>query len=97
MSVGHYENFPVASVILPRRLREPIAAIYHFGGSRHSFTALVHVEQTGLHAAITGVVTDGWRQGRLVSGEYTQITCSHDGLTTDCFRGHLELGRGGGG
>jgi len=74
-----------------------IAAIYHFGGSRHSFTALVHVEQTGLHAAITGVVTDGWRQGRLVSGEYTQITCSHDGLTTDCFRGHLELGRGGGG
>lgn len=30
MSVGHYENFPVASVILPRRLREPIAAIYHF-------------------------------------------------------------------
>ncbi|MDB5804673.1 MAG: Squalene/phytoene synthase [Betaproteobacteria bacterium] len=30
MSVGHYENFPVASIILPRRLREPIAAIYHF-------------------------------------------------------------------
>jgi phytoene synthase len=33
MSVGHYENFPVASVILPRRLREPIAAIYHFARS----------------------------------------------------------------
>lgn len=30
MSVGHYENFPVASIILPRRLREPITAIYHF-------------------------------------------------------------------
>jgi len=30
MSVGHYENFPVASIILPRHLREPIAAIYHF-------------------------------------------------------------------
>ena len=30
MSVGHYENFPVASIILPQRLREPIAAIYHF-------------------------------------------------------------------
>lgn len=30
MSVGHYENFPVASVILPKRLRRPIAAIYHF-------------------------------------------------------------------
>ncbi len=30
MSVGHYENFPVASVLLPKRLRKPVAAIYHF-------------------------------------------------------------------
>ena len=30
MSVGHYENFPVASVLLPRRVRKPVAAIYHF-------------------------------------------------------------------
>jgi squalene synthase HpnC len=30
MSVDHYENFPVASVLLPRRLRRPVAAIYHF-------------------------------------------------------------------
>jgi len=30
MSVDHYENFPVASVLLPRRLRKPVAAIYHF-------------------------------------------------------------------
>jgi len=73
-----------------------IAAIYHFGGSRHSFTALVHVEQTGLHAVIVGVVTDGWGSGRLVSGEYTQITCGHDGVTTDCFRGRLVIDRGGG-
>ena len=27
---NHYENFPVASVLLPRRLRRPIAAIYAF-------------------------------------------------------------------
>lgn len=27
---GHYENFPVASVVLPRRLRQPIRAIYAF-------------------------------------------------------------------
>lgn len=27
---GHYENFPVASIILPRRLRKPIRAIYAF-------------------------------------------------------------------
>lgn len=30
MSVGHYENFPVGSVLLPKRLRKPIHAIYHF-------------------------------------------------------------------
>lgn len=30
MPVDHYENFPVASILLPRRLRKPVAAIYHF-------------------------------------------------------------------
>lgn len=29
----HYENFPVASVLLPRRLRAPISHIYHFARS----------------------------------------------------------------
>ena len=28
--IEHYENFPVASVLCPTHLREPIAAIYHF-------------------------------------------------------------------
>lgn len=28
--VAHYENFPVASLLCPPRLRPPIAAIYHF-------------------------------------------------------------------
>jgi squalene synthase HpnC len=30
MSIDHYENFPVASILLPKRLRKPVAAIYHF-------------------------------------------------------------------
>ncbi len=30
MSVGHYENFPVASLLCPPRLRPAVAAIYHF-------------------------------------------------------------------
>lgn len=30
MSVGHYENFPVASLLLPAPLREPVAVIYRF-------------------------------------------------------------------
>jgi len=30
MGVGHYENFPVASILLPAPLRGPVAAIYRF-------------------------------------------------------------------
>jgi phytoene synthase len=30
MAVEHYENFPVASILMPQRLRKPVAAIYHF-------------------------------------------------------------------
>ena len=30
MTVEHYENFPVASILMPKRLRKPVAAIYHF-------------------------------------------------------------------
>ncbi len=30
MSVGHYENFPVGSILLPRRMRRAVHAIYHF-------------------------------------------------------------------
>jgi len=70
-----------------------IAAIYQFKGSKRLFTALVHVEQTGLEAEITGVVIDGWKKGNPVKGRYTQITCDHDGITTDCYRGTVDVGR----
>ena len=33
MSVGHYENFPVASLLLPRRWRRPVELIYRFARS----------------------------------------------------------------
>jgi len=28
--VDHYENFPVASILMPKHLRKPVATIYHF-------------------------------------------------------------------
>jgi squalene synthase HpnC len=37
MPANHYENFPVASVLLPSRLREPVAAIYAFARSADDF------------------------------------------------------------
>jgi squalene synthase HpnC len=33
VAVDHYENFPVASWLLPSRLRKPVQAIYHFARS----------------------------------------------------------------
>jgi phytoene/squalene synthetase len=37
MTPGHYENFPVGSIFLPRRLRAPIRAIYAFARSADDF------------------------------------------------------------
>ena len=37
MSVGHYENFPVASLLLPRALREPVSVIYRFARAADDF------------------------------------------------------------
>ncbi len=71
-----------------------ISAIYRINGPKRPFTALVHVEQTGLQAVISGVVTDGWGKGDLVNGQYTQISCEHDGVTTDCYQGTLRIERG---
>ena len=68
-----------------------VSAVYQLQGSERAFSALVHVEQTGLHAEITGVVIDGWGKGEPVTGEYAQITCEHDGVTTDCWRGTLMV------
>ena len=33
MAINHYENFPVASILLPRRLRRATTIIYHFARS----------------------------------------------------------------
>ncbi len=37
MPVDHYENFPVASLLLPPRLRQPIEVIYAFARSADDF------------------------------------------------------------
>lgn len=38
MTVDHYENFPVASILLPRPLRAPVAAIYWFARTADDFS-----------------------------------------------------------
>jgi hypothetical protein len=67
-----------------------IEALYHFNGSKHVFSALVHVEQTGLKAVIKGVVTDGWLKGDPVEGEYTQISTKQSPNGT-AFQGTIDI------
>ncbi|KAF0205415.1 MAG: squalene [Gallionellaceae bacterium] len=37
MAVNHYENFPVASILLPKRLRRAVEIIYHFARQADDF------------------------------------------------------------
>lgn len=37
MPVDHYENFPVASILLPKRLHRPVEIIYHFARQADDF------------------------------------------------------------
>src|SRR5262245_50837784 len=37
MAIDHYENFPVASLLLPPRYRDPVAAIYRFARTADDF------------------------------------------------------------
>lgn len=57
MSVGHYENFPVASVLLPSRLRHPVAVIYRFARSADDFA-----DEGDLPAQQRLALLDGYRQ-----------------------------------
>jgi len=74
-----------------------INAIYRFTGADHSFTALVHVVANGRvigsRAVVTGVVTDGWLAGNVVSGGYEQIGCAQ-AASGFCFQGTLDILRG---
>jgi hypothetical protein len=68
-----------------------IEALYHFNGSKHSFTALVHVEQTGLKAVIIGMVTEGWLKGSTVKGEYTQIISPKAPGDGTAYQGTIDI------
>ncbi|HYA45981.1 MAG TPA: squalene synthase HpnC [Burkholderiales bacterium] len=56
MSVSHYENFPVASVLLPARLRHPVAVIYRFARSADDFA-----DEGELAAPARLALLDGYR------------------------------------
>lgn len=66
MPVEHYENFPVASWLLPRRLRRPTEAIYRFARSADDIA-----DEGDAPAAERLAALDGYRQAldRIGRGE----------------------------
>jgi phytoene synthase len=57
MSAGHYENFPVASVLLPASLRHPVSVIYRFARSADDFA-----DEGDLAPSERLALLDGYRQ-----------------------------------
>src|SRR5512139_3835987 len=65
---GHYENFPVASLAVPRRLRPHVAAVYAFARGADDFAdepehegrrlALLDAWEAELDRALSGTTSD---------------------------------------
>ncbi len=66
---GHYENFPVASMLLPRHIRRPVSVIYAFARMADDFadegtyrseqrSQLLQQAQNNLHLAAQGQAVD---------------------------------------
>jgi len=75
-----------------------IHALYHFNGSKHTFTADLHITQdeSAGTATITGYVMEGWLKGASVTGEYTvlaicPIQTPDNAYGTVCFQGALHV------
>jgi len=66
VSIDHYENFPVASLLLPEALRAPVAIIYRFARSADDFA-----DEGNLPAAERVARLDGYRKQlrRIEAGE----------------------------
>jgi hypothetical protein len=76
-----------------------LEALYHFNGSKHSFTAHVFVTSADVAgtATIKGLVTEGWHKDVTLTGEYTiygVCPIPTPGITqgsTKCFQGVLHI------
>lgn len=70
LAKSHYENFPVASVLLPKRLRKPIAVIYAFARTADDY-------------ADEGQLTEAERTAKLQSYRSHLAEISHGSYTGD--------------
>ncbi len=75
MAVEHYENFPVASFLLPRRLRRPVEIIYNFARQADDFADEGDAPNQERLAQL-----DGFRAelNRIAAGETPQTLLFHE-------------------
>ena len=95
---GTFTGEVLSSVVDPATGVITTEAVYHFHGSKHSFTARVHAVQEvlglGQKGVLTGVVSDGWLKGHAVEGEWTVVppTCYQPGFGFgNCFDVILDI------
>jgi squalene synthase HpnC len=75
MAVDHYENFPVASILLPKRLRRPVEIIYHFARQADDFADEGDVPNQVRLARLNGFHTE---LNRIAAGETPQMPLFRD-------------------
>jgi squalene synthase HpnC len=95
LSSGHYENFPVASWLLPRPLRAPVAVIYRFARGADDIADEgdaapdERLAQLAAYAAELDRIEAGAEPRTPLFGEVAQIVRRH-GLPTAPFRDLLS-------
>ncbi|HEY9103378.1 squalene synthase HpnC [Chitinimonas sp.] len=74
-SVDHYENFPVASLLLPKVMRRPIAIVYRFARSADDFA-----DEGDLSNEARLALLEGYRAelGRLAAGAAPETALFRD-------------------
>jgi squalene synthase HpnC len=73
--VDHYENFPVASLLLPARLREPVEVIYRFARSADD---IADEGDAPPQERLEALAAYGAELGRIRAGRTPRSTLFHD-------------------
>ncbi|HJY77056.1 MAG TPA: squalene synthase HpnC [Burkholderiales bacterium] len=95
MAVGHYENFPVASLLLPAELRAPIEVIYRFARSADDFAdegtdpPAIRLEKLNRYRAALGRVERGLPAEDALFADVARIVRAH-GLPLALFYDLLD-------
>ena len=99
MSIDHYENFPVASVLLPSELRHPVSVIYRFARTADDFAdegdfpAAARIEALRLYGEQLDRIDAGQAPTALPEGDFfadlAQVIAHHS-LDSDLLRDLLS-------